>query len=589
MNSTRDSFKTLRRLIAYGLAEPALLRSALIFLLIATVADVCGPYLIKIFIDNHVRPASYEAGSLSVLLAGYIFLQLITAGANYLHTMRFNKIAVSAVQTIRETLFASVIHRPLMFFDRTPTGSLISRLTNDTETIKDLYVNVLSTYIQNTGRILAVFIAMGFLDWRLMLVCSIYLPAVAALMFIYHRYSTPRFHRVRSLVSDINTRLHESIQGVRVIQLFNQQARFAAQFTEVTEEHLRAKVSNLKLDALLLRPFIDFLHLLTLGTLLWLFGLQAIESVVAVGVIYAFITYLSRFTEPIMEMTQRLNLLQQALVSGHRIFALLDGATAQRVEYSGSKISRGAVAFDHVRFSYDGEHIVLHDLSFAMPAGAFYGIVGHTGSGKSTLGSLLLRFYEPNHGSITIDDYPLGQVSDQELRTKVGIVQQESFVFGGTISANIAFGRPLTQGDIEQAAQQTGLHEYVMQLPLGYATELTERGSNLSTGQKQLLGLTRTLAGKPQILILDEATANIDSHSETLIQASLAALQGRVTLVVIAHRLSTIRHADQILVMQHGDIVERGTHEDLYAQNGLYRDLYRLQELRPDQTAQRTI
>ena len=589
MTNTRDSLQTLRRLIAYGLADRPLLRSALVFLLIATVADVCGPYLIKIFIDDHVRPASYETGSLLVLLVSYIFLQLTTAGANYLHAMRFNKIAVNAVQTIRETLFASVIHRPLAFFDRTPTGSLISRLTNDTETIKDLYVNVLSTYIQNTGRILAVFIAMGFLDWRLMLVCSIYLPAVVALMFFYHRYSTPRFHRVRSLISDINTRLHESIQGVRIIQLFNQQVRFTAQFTDVTEDHVRAKLSNLKLDALLLRPFIDFLHLLTLGALLWLFGLQALESVVAVGVIYAFITYLSRFTEPIMEMTQRLNLLQQALVSGHRIFALLDGTTAPRIEFAGDKISRGAVNFDHVRFTYDGEHTVLHDLSFALPPGAFYGIVGHTGSGKSTLGSLLLRFYEPVHGTIAIDNCPLEEISDQELRAKMGIVQQDSFVFSGTISANIAFGRSLAQRDIERAAEQTGLHEFVSQLPLGYATELTERGSNLSSGQKQLLALTRTLAGKPKILILDEATANIDSHSEALIQTSLAALQGHITLIVIAHRLSTIRHADKILVMQHGGIVESGTHDDLYRQNGLYRDLYRLQELSPTQNAQRTL
>jgi len=570
--------RPLARLLAYTLLDRPLVRRAVAALLIATGAEVLGPILIKIFIDDYLRPAHWPIGPIAVLAVAYVALQIITAWTDYLQSLRFSAIAVNAVQVLREQVFAKVLRLPLAFFDRTPTGNLISRITNDTEAIKDLYVQVLATYVRNSVRILGIFIAMAYLDWRLMLICFLFLPIVAALMAVYRRLSTPRFQRVRALLGEINATLHESIQGMKFIQLLNQQRRFQQRFAHTADAHFHAKLRNLKLDAVMLRALIDLLQLLTLAGLLFAFGYQSFGAPVEVGVIYAFVSYLGRFAEPVMEMTQRLNLLQQAVVSGQRVFELLDMDVPRRRERAGARITRGEVAFDHVSFSYDGKRTVLDDISFGIAPGQFYAIVGHTGSGKSTIANLLLRFYDPQCGRIIIDGLPLDEIPERELRNGIGIVQQDPFVFRGTIAANIDMGRGLDEAAIIAAARQVGLHEHIQALPAGYATPLDEHGGNLSAGQRQLLSLARTLAAAPKILVLDEATANIDSHTESLVQQTLMSLRGRVTLLVIAHRLSTIQSADAILVLHRGRLVEQGTHLALLARDGLYRHLYELQQ-----------
>lgn len=573
---------TVRRLLGFALQDRALLAGAIVLLLIATAADVAGPYLIKIFIDDYVQPGHYPMASLAWLLGAYVALQVIAASANFAQSVRFNRIAVDAVQTLREQVFAHMLKLPVRYFDRTPTGSLISRITNDSESIKDLYVNVLGTYIQNTTRIIGIFVAMALLDTKLMAICLVLVPLIIGLMVVYRRKSTPRFQRARALLSEINSRLHESIQGMSVIQLFNQQQRFHQSFCDSAQAHYRAKLSNLKLDAMLLRPMIDVMHMVTLALLLWVFGVESLGQAVEVGVIYAFVTYLSRFTEPVIEMVHRLSLFQQAVVSGQRVFELLDTPVETQRDAMAARIGRGAVAFDHVSFSYDGEHDVLHDVSFAIPAGQCYAMVGHTCSGKSTLASLLLRFYAPRTGEVRIDDVPVAQFSKDEFHARVGIVQQDPYVFSGSIADNIAFGRTLDASAIEHAAEQAGLHEFVQSLPEGYATVLKERGSNLSTGQRQLIALARTLALQPKILLLDEATAHVDSETEAVVQHALRVLRGKVTMFVIAHRLSTIRDADRILVLHQGCVVQEGRHEELLARDGLYRHLHELQQLQQE-------
>lgn len=567
----------LARLLAYTLLDRPLVRRAVAALLIATGAEVLGPILIKIFIDDYLRPGHWPVGPIAALAVAYVALQIITAWSDYLQSLRFSAIAVNAVQVLREQVFAKVLRLPLAFFDRTPTGNLISRITNDTEAIKDLYMQVLATYVRNSVRILGIFIAMAYLDWRLMLICFLFLPIVATLMVVYRRLSTPRFQRVRALLGEINATLHESIQGMKFIQLLNQQRRFQERFAQTADAHFHAKLHNLKLDAVMLRALIDLLQLLTLAGLLLAFGYQSFAAPVEVGVIYAFVSYLGRFAEPVMEMTQRLNLLQQAVVSGQRVFELLDMEIPPRRERAGARITRGEIAFDHVSFSYDGKRTVLDDISFRIAPGQFYAIVGHTGSGKSTIANLLLRFYDPQSGRIAIDGLPLDEIPERELRNAIGIVQQDPFVFRGTIAANIDMGRGLDEAAIIAAARQVGLHEHIEALPAGYATPLDEHGGNLSAGQRQLLSLARTLAAAPKILVLDEATANIDSHTESLVQQTLQNLRGRVTLLVIAHRLSTIQSADAILVLHQGKLVEQGTHPALLARDGLYRHLYELQ------------
>ncbi len=574
-----NTLRTFTRLLSYALTDRRLVRTAVVLLLIATAADVCSPLLIKIFIDDHLLLGDWSTTPLILLAGAYVGLQLINALTNYAQAMRFTDLAVNGVQKLRIEAFARVLQMPLRFFDRTPVGALVSRLTNDTEYAREMYVDVLGTYIQGTARIVGIIIVMAILDWRLMLVCLIFLPLVGALMVVYQRTSTPRFQRVRTLLSDINARIYESVQGIKVIQVLHQEGRFSRQFAATADDHFDARMRNLKIDSILLRPLVDMAHMLTLAGLLFLFGYRSLELPVAVGVIYVFVNYLARFVEPMIEMTQRLSLFQQAVVSGQRVFDLIDGDVPAFAENTKARITRGDVALHNVTFSYDGKHDVLRNVSFSVPAGEFYAIVGHTGSGKSTIASLLMRFYSVDKGEVLIDQSTIEQFPSAELRDRVGIVQQDPVIFSGTIADNIALGRSLDTGAVEHAARRAGLHDFIAHLPDGYHTRMDERGGNLSTGQRQLLSLARTLAGDPKILILDEATAHVDSYTEEHVQRALADLRGRVTLIVIAHRLSTIQSADRILVLHHGELVEQGAHTQLLARPGLYRDLYELQEL----------
>jgi len=567
---------SLGRLLRYSLAYPRLLWQAAGLLLLATLGQVMGPVLVKIFIDDYITAGRYPARDLVQLGGAYAFLYGLSAWAGYQNAMRFNQMAFSVVRTIRSQVFGAVMRKPLSYFDHRPTGSLVSRITNDTEAIKELFVQVMSTFVQNVTLIIAIFIAMAWMDVRLMLVCSIILPTVILVMYFYQRLSAPRYHEARSVLSRINASLSESIQGMRLIQILNQQKRFTGQFRSISQDLFNARMRNLRLDALMLRPLPDLLRTLTLAGLLLYFGTQSFSNTVEVGVIYAFVNYLSRITQPVVEMTQRLSLLQQAVVAGERVFGIMD-EPGELQAATGHKELRGAVAFEHVGFSYDGQQPVLGDINFAVPAGSSFAIVGHTGSGKSTLVSLLLRFYSPQTGRILMDETPLDQLDQETLRRCVGVVMQDPFISAGSVRDNIALGMELSDSDVVEAARKAQLHDFVLTLPKGYDTLLGERGGMLSTGQRQLLALARTLARKPRILILDEATANIDSHTEAVIQQALATLRGTTTIITIAHRLSTIIESDQIIVLHHGRIMQQGTHSQLLARDGLYRHMHELQ------------
>ena len=566
----------LWRLLRYALAYPRLLKQAGGLLLLATAGQVLGPVLVKVFLDDYVTQGHYPVLELGGLALAYVIFYALSAWAGYQNAMRFNEVAFNVVRTIRSQVFAAVMRKPLSYFDHRPTGALVSRITNDTEAIKELFVQVMSTFVQNVTLIIAVFIAMAYLDVRLMLLCSIILPTVIIVMFYYQRLSAPRYHRARSVLSRINATLSESIQGMRIVQMLNQQKRFNADFGNVSQDLFNARMSNLRLDALMLRPLPDLIRTLTLAGLLYYFGTQSFESVVEVGVIYAFINYLSRITQPVVEMTQRLSLLQQAVVAGERVFGIMDEASESQLP-SASMIGAGRVQVEDLGFSYDGEHPVLEGIDFTVEPGQFYAIVGHTGSGKSTLMSLLLRFYTPQKGRILIDGTPLDQIDQDNLREQMGVVLQDPFISAGSVRDNITLGLPIPEEKMIAAAQQAQLHEFVMSLPDGYDTLLGERGGNLSTGQRQLLSLARTLAREPRILILDEATANVDSHTEAVITRALNKLRGSTTILAIAHRLSTITHADQIVVLHQGRIMQQGSHQALLAQDGLYRHMHELQ------------
>lgn len=571
--------QTFIRLLKYAAVYKKTLVQAFSLLLLATVASVLGPYLIKVFIDEYLTAGHWVASDIFYLALAYVVSQLISATTFFMQALRFNRVALNVIQSLREEVFERVLTLPMAYFDKIATGSLISRITNDTEAIKDLYVNVISVFAQNIVRVFGILIAMAFLDIRLMWICAMLIPVVIILMLTYQKLSTPIFQRVRSLLSDINARLNESIEGMAVIQLMNQQQAFTKAFEKTSTDHYRTKVKNIVIDGFLLRALIDFIYMLLLAALLFSFGLIELNShgAVEIGVIYAFINYLGNVTEPLIDMTSRLNMAQQALVSASRVFKLLDETPVDEPE-NPKKPASTHIRFQIDRFSYDGKKDVLEQIDLDIKPGQFFGIVGHTGSGKSSLMALLMNFYPIQFGRITIGGVDIREISKTDRTQMIGMVQQDPFIFAGTMADNIRLELDISDAEVEQAAQQAQLHEAIMQMPNGYQTVLAERGKNISAGQRQLLSLARTLARKPEILILDEATANIDSHTEALIQKSLMQLRGNITMIAIAHRLSTVIDADQLVVLHQGEVKQQGTHQQLVREEGLYQHMYQLQQ-----------
>jgi ATP-binding cassette subfamily B protein/ATP-binding cassette subfamily C protein/ATP-binding cassette subfamily B multidrug efflux pump len=547
-------------------------------LLLAALLEACGPLLGKYFIDNYLLPRHWVALDVALLLGGILLSGLAATLLRYLQLLRLAGVAMRSVRRLREEVYGHVLALPMAFFDKAITGQLVSRVTNDTEAVKQLYVQVLFVMLDSIIVVCGALAAMAWLNWRLALVVMLLLPAVFLIVWLYQRWSAPSVTRARQLRSDINAQVAESIAGMSVLQASGAEQRFARRFADTNQQLYGARMAELRANAWLLRPALDLLNVLLLATVIWVFGSHRVSGL-EVGVLYAFVSYIARVVEPLIQITMQFSQLQQAVVAASRVNGLLrEGLAAAGGE--GRSIVAGEVAFRGVRFGYDAAHPVLHDVSLHIPAGAFYGIVGHTGSGKSTLLSLLLRFYAPQAGDICIDGRPLTEMSDLAFRAGVGLVPQEPFLLAVSARDNIDMGRGLSQAAIEAAAQAAGVHALIMSLEQGYDTEMGESGTRLSVGQKQLIAIARALAGQPRILLLDEATSHIDSETEQLVQQALARLHGKVTLISIAHRLSTIRDADRIVVLNHGAIAEQGSHDALMAiEGGLYQRLYLLQQL----------
>ncbi|MGR5276097.1 ABC transporter transmembrane domain-containing protein [Vibrio rotiferianus] len=567
---------TFKRLLSYPLQQPKPMIKGLLLLFIAALANAGGPWLIQYFIDEHITKGDYTKEILITLAAGYIGLQVIAATFAYFQSLQFSIVATNIIKTIRKQTFSGVIKQPLSAFDYTPAGKLVSRITNDTESLQQFYELLIATVVKNVVMILVMLGVMFYMSWKLTLVVLILLPIVVGFMYLFKKLSTENYRNMRDLLTDINANLSESIQGMSVIQLMQQEERFNKQFNELTANHLVASKKVIRLNGFLLRPLMDLLAGLALLSLVAIFGFNGIEMI-GVGVLYAFISYLGRVTEPLIEMTQQLALLQQALVSSERVFELMD---AQEQSYGDDHkpLKTGAIELSNLTFSYDGKQDVLKDISLQAAHQDFIALVGHTGSGKSTLASLLMGFYPTNSGELLIDGRPLKSLGKDVLRKDVAMVQQDPHILPASVRENISLGRAVEDELIWDALEKVGLSEQIRRYPNGLDTTLGQGETNLSAGQKQLLALARVLVAKPKVLILDEATANIDSGTEALIQKSLEVLRKDMTLVVIAHRLSTILDADQIVVLHHGDLVEKGTHSELLKLKGRYAQMYQLQQ-----------
>ncbi|EJE4695525.1 ATP-binding cassette domain-containing protein [Vibrio parahaemolyticus] len=567
---------TFKRLLSYPLSQPKPMIKGLALLFTAALASASGPWLIQYFIDEHIAKGDYSRNVLIALALGYVSLQVISATFQYLQSLQFSMVATNTIKTIRKQVFSGVIKQPLSAFDYTPAGKLVSRITNDTESLQQFYELLIATVVKNVVMIVVMLGVMFFMSWKLTLVVLVLLPIVIGFMYLFKQLSTDSYRRMRDLLTDINANLSESIQGMSVIQLMQQEERFSKQFNELTAEHLVASKKVIRLNGYLLRPLMDLLAGLALLCLVAIFGFNGVE-LIGVGVLYAFISYLARVTEPLIEMTQQLALLQQALVSSERVFELID-AKPQTYGDDHKPLKTGSIELSNLTFSYDGKQDVLKDISLKAAHQDFIALVGHTGSGKSTLASLLMGFYPTNVGELLIDGRPLNTLGKDVLRKDVAMVQQDPHILPASVRENISLSRAVSDEQIWDALDKVGLSEQIHRYPNGLDTQLGQGETNLSAGQKQLLALARVLVAKPKILILDEATANIDSGTEALIQKSLKVLRQNMTLVVIAHRLSTILDADQIVVLHHGDLVEQGTHKALLQQNGRYAQMYQLQQ-----------
>jgi ATP-binding cassette, subfamily B, multidrug efflux pump len=578
--SEREQRKILFRLLSYTRPHKKIISLAFVLLLLTTIGDIVLPILVKIFIDDYLTPGRLMYQPLMVLGSVYMGIQVVKAILLFFQFVKFQEIALYIIQQLRIDVFSKVQSLGLRYFDKTPAGSIVSRVTNDTEAIKDMFVTVLATFIQSGFLLTGIFIAMFILNVKLALMCVIIIPILLFVMNLYRKLSSRFYLDMRERLSQLNAKLSESLQGMSIIQVFRQEKRLRNEFGEINEKHYNAGMKNIKIDGLLLRPAIDLIYIFALILVLSYFGISSFQHSVEIGVIYAFINYLDRFFEPVNQMMMRLSLYQQAIVAGSRVFKLLDEedlAPVQKEEKTLS-IEEGKIEFKNLSFSYDGKRDVLKDITFTANPGETVALVGHTGSGKSSIINLMMRFYEFERGEILIDGASIREFTKPELREKMGLVLQDPFLFYGTVKDNIRLhNEGMTKEQVEEAARFVQAHTFIEKLDDGYSHKVVERGSTFSSGQRQLIAFARTIAANPKILVLDEATANIDTETEEAIQTALAKMRKGRTTIAIAHRLSTIQDADLILVLHQGEIVERGTHQELLALGGLYHKMFLLQ------------
>ena len=575
MQNKQEQWTVLKRLLGYLKPYGFSTLLALSFLLATTVIKSIIPLVASHFIDQYLGNLSQFA--LTVLIA-YYGLYILQTLIQYIGNLLFARVSYSIVRDIRRDAFANMERLGMSYFDKTPSGSIVSRLTNDTETISDMFSGLLSSFISAIFIFVTTLYTMMVLDFRLTGLVLLFLPLIFILVNLYRKKSVKIIEKTRSFLSDINSKLAESIEGIRIIQAFNQEKRLQEEFDEINEEHYVYANRSVALDALFLRPAMSLLKLLGYAVLMAYFGYRGLYIGMTAGTMYAFIQYINRLFDPLIEVTQNFSILQTSMVSAGRVFALIDQSNYEPVQADSElAIREGNIRFEHVCFSYDGVNQILDDISFSVKKGETIAFVGHTGSGKSSIINVLMRFYEFQSGRVLIDNVDIRNYSHQELRKNMGLVLQEPFLYHGTIKSNIAMYQGISDEEVKATVEFVDADAFIQELPQGYDSPVSERGSSFSTGQRQLLAFARTVASQPKILILDEATANIDSETETLVQNSLEKMRKGRTTIAIAHRLSTIQDANCIYVLDKGRIIESGTHEELLTLGGTYHKMYSLQ------------
>lgn len=570
---------TSKRLYLYALKYKKTILSGLGLLTIAVIVDLIGPFIAKYIIDTQITAEQIDFVVIAQLLAVFFGLQIVAAIFRYFMYIQLQVGANRVVQHLRNDVFQHIQRVPVHYFDNLPAGKIVARVTNDTEAIRNLYVQVLSQFATSIISITGVYIALFILDVRLAAMALVIIPLVYIWMISYRKYASKYNQIVRTKLADMNAMINESIQGMSIIQAFRREKQMAQEFAEMNTSHFNYQSKLLKLDSATSFNLVFVLrNMMFLGFILY-FGAASVgtEAAVTAGTLYAFVDYITRLFNPLTGIVNQFSQLERSLVAGSRVFELLD----EKGEIvSDDRIPRyqGNVTVKDVWFAYKEDEYVLKNLNFSANKGETIALVGHTGSGKSSIMNLLFRFYDPTKGTISIDGVDMTTLSRQAVREHMGIVLQDPYLFTGTIATNISLNDPrISREQVERAIEAVGGDRVLKNLEKGLDTPVVEKGSTLSSGQRQLISFARALAFDPAILILDEATSNIDTETEELIQHAMDVLKKGRTTFIIAHRLSTIKNADRILVLDKGEIVENGNHDELIALGGQYEKMYRLQ------------
>ena len=567
----------MKRLIAY--LKPYRREVVLIvFLMVGySASEALLPYLTQLGIDNHIEPRNLQG--LETIVLYYVLVLVARFIFTYFEEYGMQMVGQKAMYDIRMSLFSHLQRLDVRFFDNNPVGRLMTRVMGDVEVLKELFTSGVITVFGNLLSIFAYVVAMLLLNWKLALVTLTVLPIIFAITTIYQVYSRRAFRDQRRYLARINAFLNENIVGMTTMQLFAREPRSWLQFDERNQQYLGANLRSIFYFSLF-SPMIEVCGSLALAVIVWHGGGQILQDTLTFGVLFAFIQYSQRLFWPIRELSEKYTIFQNAMASSERIFDLMD-TEPTIVNPTPAKevgVLNGEIEFRNVWFAYNAEDYVLRDVSFKVKAGEKVALVGHTGSGKTSIINLLCRFYDVNEGQVLIDGIDLREMELPDLRRAINIVQQNIFLFSGTIEKNINLDNPeISKEETIAAAKEVHLDSYVQKMPAGYETEVREGGAGLSVGQKQLVAFARALASDPNILILDEATSSVDTETELIIQDALNRLMANRTSIVIAHRLSTIQNADKIIVMHRGEIQEMGTHNELLQQRGIYYRLYQLQ------------
>ena len=567
----------LLRLLSYMKPYLGWFLLCLALVLALTGFDLYRPILIGDAIDLFETQGNYDVIIDTAIKYGIVLA--LSFVFNLIQTWVLQKTGQRIILTVRKELYAHIQSLSCRYFDLTPVGKLVTRVTNDVEALNEMYSGILVRLFRNIVKIIGLAIVMLTLDLKLALISFVLLPVVAVLTVVFRKISRKTYRITRTRLTDLNTFLSENISGMRIIQIFGREERKFDEFNDRNYKYYRAFYREMLVFAIF-RPLIYILSVLSLMLVLGVGSREVLGNVISIGTLYIFAQYIQSFFEPIQELAEQFSTLQSSLASAEKIFTIMDEDALVPEPENPVVLPeiKGRIEFDHVWFAYDNENYVLRDVSFVIEPGQKVAFVGATGAGKSSILNLIGRYYDIQQGHIYIDGVDIRNISKKQLRSAIGQMQQDVFIFEGTVESNIRlYDEDITSEEVREAAEYVNASRFIEKLPNGYEEPVSERGSTFSAGERQLLSFARTLAHKPSILVMDEATANIDTETEALIQEALEKLMKGRTTIMVAHRLSTIQHADCIMVMHKGKIRERGTHQELLAQNGIYKKLYELQ------------